>query len=84
MNVVLATGIYGNIKNAIESRTGAIARIEVTQTEMDEFVKTPEFSMKSIDKNYAGYEIEVPLGIVTHKGDKVKSCWYKQTLIVVV
>ena len=84
MNVVAATGAYGSIKNAIENRTQAIARIEVTQEEMDEFVKTPEFAMYSIDKNYAAYEIPVPLGVKNHPGTtSVKSCWYMQTFIVV-
>jgi hypothetical protein len=85
MKVVQATGAYGSIKNAILSAEVAIARIEVTQEEMDEFVSMPQFAMPNIDKNYGGYEIQVPLGVKTHHGStKVKSCWYMQTFIIVV
>jgi hypothetical protein len=85
MNVVLATGAYGLIKNAILNASNAIARIEVTQAEMDEFVSMPEFAMPNIDKNYGGNEIQQLLGVKTHhSSNKVKSCWYMQTFIIVV
>ena len=84
MNIVKATGVFGQIKNAIQSAEEAIARIELTQEEMDEFMSTPEFSMYTIDKHYGGNEIQVPLAIKNHhRSDKVKSCWFMQTLIIV-
>ena len=83
MNVVTATGIWGQVTDSIHVTASSIAQIELTSEEMEELLATPQFKTY-IDKHYAGYELPVPLSIapVKAEGDIPRSCFYMGTLLV--
>jgi hypothetical protein len=86
MLVITEDTILGQIKDTINSATSAIKYIQLTEAEMAEFIKSPEFKIHpTADKHYAENTVPVPTQMtgVKQYGDTPRSCIYMGIRLIV-